>query len=230
MPGRHTKMKAHHWAAIIGAVAVTVSLLVAVAWLDRTQNDEPSSSPPTSNPGAGRSSAAAEASRQLRSCQAVWRSQSTTMRAADRSLAQWQVHVDAMNQLVAGKISLDQAKAFWSRTRVGAAARVKRFETAAGWYATVAPRCGATTAGTSRALSSCRVGVRARDRAIQAGTVAVTTWKHHIMDMEALRAGKITPQHALRMWVMNWHLGVRQLKAYTRISDSAAGAGSCVAA
>ena len=236
MHGRHTRMRPHHWAAIIGTVAVILSLALVVAWFDRTQNNGPSATSTASSPAARRSSAAAaEASRQLRTCEAVWRAQSRTLRAADRSLEQWQVHVGAMNQLVAGKITLTQAMDFWSRTRVGAAARVARFETAAGRYATVEPRCGGASAGTrpagtSRALTACRVGVRARNRAIEAGSVAVTTWKHHIMDMEALRAGKITPQHALQMWLMNWHLGVRQLHTYSRISGTAADAGSCAAA
>ena len=233
MHGRHTRMRPHHWAAIIGTVAVTLSLALVVAWFDHTQNDGPSATSTSSGPAAGRSSAAAaEASRQLASCQAVWRAQSRTLRAADRSLAQWQVHVDAMNQLVAGKITLAQAKDFWSRTRVGAAARVARFETSVGRYTGLEPRCGGAPrpAGASRQLTACRVGVRARDRAIDAGTVAVTTRKHHIMDMEMLRAGQITPQQAIAMWLKNWHLGVRQLNAYSRISKGAADAGSCATA
>jgi len=212
-----------------------MSFAGAVAWFDRTRDDGTPSSSTGSGPAAGTSSAAAAASRQLRACRTVWRAQSTTLHAADSSLEQWQVHVGAMNQLVAGKITLAQAKDFWSRTRVGAAARVARFEAAVGRYADLAPRCagasaGSGPAGTTRELTACRVGVRARDRAIDAGTVAVTTWKHHIMDMEMLRAGQITPQHALQMWMKNWRLGVRQLNTYSRISNRAADAGSCAAA
>ena len=35
MHGRHTRMRPHHWAAIIGTVAVTLSLALVVAWFDR---------------------------------------------------------------------------------------------------------------------------------------------------------------------------------------------------
>ena len=228
MHGRHTKMRPHHWAAIIGAVAVTVSFAFVVAWFDRTHDEGTSAT--TSSPTAG-SRSAADAARRLHACEAVWRAQSGTLGAAGRSLEQWQVHVDAMNQLVAGQITLAQAMDFWNRTRQGAAARVARFESADGTYADVAPRCAGLAAGaaTSRELTACRAGVRARDRAIEAGAVAVTTWKHHIMDMEMLRAGQITPQQATQMWLKNWHTGVRQLDAFSQVRKRAAHAGSCAA-
>ena len=47
----------------------------------------------------------------------------------------------------------------------------------------------------------------------------VETWLHHIHDMEALRAGRITPKRATAMWIKHWHIGARQLKTYDRMAD-----------
>lgn len=232
MHGRHTRVKPHHYAAGIVAVLVALSFALVVAYVDRTGDDEPSATASSPAAGSTSESSAGGDSRELAACRAVWRAQSGALGAAGSSLEQWRVHVDAMNQLVAGEITLAQAQDFWNRTRKGAAARVARFESAAGSYADIAPRCDAALAGSrplgsSPELSDCVAGVRARDRAIDAGTVAVTTWKHHIMDMELLRTGQITPQEATRMWLASWRQGVRELDTFSRVRRNAADAGSC---
>ena len=231
MHGRHQKVRPHHWAGAAVAVLVVLSLAFAIRWVDDRRGDH------TATPTAGGSAAAAAQSRQLHACRAVWRAQSAALDAAGRSLEQWRIHVDAMNRLVAGEITLAQAQAFWNRTRLGAAARVARFEDAAGRYADAAPDCARSSSTRSSStrnsstrghpLAACVAGVRARARAIEAGRVAITTWKHHIMDMNMLRAGQITPQQATTMWLRNWHRGVAQLDAFTKVRDRAARAGSC---
>ena len=223
MHGRHEKVRPHHWAGAAVAVLVALSLAFAIRWVDDRQGDHPAT-------GAAAGSAAASASaraRQLHACRAVWRSQSTALATAGRSLAQWRIHVGAMNRLVAGQITLAQAQTFWNRTRLGAAERVASFEDAAGKYAATAPDCARGSGARARAPAACVSGVRARDRAIEAGKVAVATWKHHIMDMDMLRAGQITPQQATTMWLRNWRLGVAQLHTFTTLRDRAANAGSC---
>jgi len=222
MHGRHEQVKAHHWAGAVVAVLVVVSLAFALRWV----NDKGSDDATTPGSSAGSTSADAQ-SRQLHACRAVWGAQSAALDAAGRSLEQWRIHVDAMNRLVAGEITLAQAQAFWNRTRLGAAARVARFEDAAGRYADAAPDCARNSSSRSHSLSECVAGVRARARAIEAGRIAITTWKHHIMDMNMLRAGQITPQQATTMWLRNWRRGVAQLDTFTKVRDRAARAGSC---
>ena len=219
MHGRHTKVRPHHYAAVVVAVLVALSFAFALAWVDSTRHDEPTTTAPNTATGSGG----------LQACEKVWNAQSETLDAAGRSLQQWRIHVDAMNQLVAGEITLAQAQAFWSRTRKGAAARVAKFETADGSYADVASQCAgdSRTTKTSPALEHCVAGVRARDRAIDAGTVAITTWKHHIMDMEMLRTGQITPERATRMWLRSWRQGVKELDSFSEVRKDAADAGSC---
>jgi hypothetical protein len=222
MHGRHEKVKAHHWAGAVVAVLVVVSLAFALRWV----NDRGSDHTTTPASSSGSASAAAQ-SRQLHACRTVWGAQSAALDAAGRSLEQWRIHVDAMNRLVAGEITLAQAQAFWNRTRQGAAARVARFEDAAGRYADVAPDCARSSSPRSHPLAACVAGVQARARAIEAGRIAITTWKHHIMDMNMLRAGQITPQQATTMWLRNWRRGVAQLDTFSKVRDRAARAGSC---
>jgi len=221
MHGRHTKVRPHHYAAIVVAVLVALSLAFALAWVDRTRHDEPTTTPPST-------AAAAADSGGLQACEKVWNAQSVALDAAGRSLQQWRIHVDAMNQLVAGEITLAQAQDYWNRTRKGAAARVAEFETADGSYADVASQCaGDRATKASPALARCEAGVRARDRAIDAGTVAISTWKHHIMDMEMLRTGQITPAQATRMWLRSWRQGVSELDTFSKVRTDAADAGNC---
>lgn len=225
MHGRHTKVRPHHYAAGVVAVLVALSVALGLTWVVRARDTGPTTAP---TPAAGASAADSG----LATCRGVWRAQSGALAAAGSSLAQWRVHVDAMNQLVAGEITLAQAKAFWNRTRKGAAARVARFEKADGSYADVAAACLGSSGGShadrgSEQLSDCFAGVRARDRAVDAGTVAIDTWRHHITDMEMLRSGQITPEQATRMWLRSWRQGVRELDTFTAVRRNAADAGSC---
>lgn len=220
MHGRHTKVRPHHWVAGAVAVLLAVSVGIAGAWVIHAQTDD-STPTESSSPSAG--------ARQLQACRTVSKTQSDALAAADRSLAQWRVHVGAMNQLVSGQITLAQAQAFWNRTRVGAAARVAKFEKADGAYADVARRCPSHSSSVSapRQVRRCMAGVRARHRAIDAGSVAIATWKHHIRAMEMLRSGQLTPQMATQMWLQSWHLGVRQLDEFMKARKDAADTPSC---
>lgn len=221
--GRHSRVRPHHWVAAALAVLVTVSIATGLGWLYRAGQDDNVTSP-TSSPTAA-SSPTGEAAA-LAGCARVWQAQTTALGAAGRAAEQWRVHVGAMNQLVAGEITLAQARAYWNRTRVGAASRVAKFEAADGEYADLAPDCPGSSGG-SKELATCTSGIAARDRALSAGAASIATWKHHITDMDLLRAGQITPEQATRMWLASWRAGVAQLDTFTRLRRDAADAGGC---
>lgn len=63
----------------------------------------------------------------------MWRAQGEVLERAGRSLEQWRDHIGAMNQLVAGDITLAQTSQFWNSTRRGAASRIAAFEVAESW-------------------------------------------------------------------------------------------------
>lgn len=142
--------------------------------------------------------------------------------AADVSLAQFEKHIDAMNLLVAGKISYAVATQFWEETRVGATQNAAAFaaaDRALRASRSTCPRLDPAVAnalpyGPVVAVTTCASYVTAGDTAIARARTTVATWKHHIHDMEMLRMGRITPAQATAMWTKNWHTGQRQLHAY----------------
>jgi hypothetical protein len=158
-------------------------------------------------------------------CHARWQQQRQPLRAAQSSLKQWRVHVQAMNELVAGDISFSQATAFWNQTRKGAMHRIMRFEQAVGRYEDAAPECATDTLqtadGTSNsktAAQDCVLAAVAGDRVLAAAKTAIATWEHHVHDMEMLRNGHMTAAQATQMWQMSWQAGRDELVEYGHAS------------
>lgn len=153
------------------------------------------------------------------------------LRAADPAMAQWEVHVGAMNKLVVGAITLRQANAFWNQTRVGAHRQIDRFHSGLAALRRHGVDCPAPglMAQASPALRSCARQVAADLRALQAARTSVATWSMHVREMEMLRMGMISPAKASRMWLSMWQRGVRQLEHYhvaERAAQRARGCGS----
>jgi len=149
---------------------------------------------------------------------------------AQPALDQWEVHVGAMNKLVDGEITLQQATAFWNQTRVGAYHRIGRFEEAEAHLKRRGADCPTPRlfgSGSSPALRACEQHVAAELRALDSADTAITTWKHHMHDMDQLRAGKLSPTAATQMWLTMWHRGVSQLQDYRAAADAAQHVGTC---
>ena len=170
---------------------------------------------PGSTPG-GSTPSPDQVSSRLARCAEAERRVSQALSAVRPALEQWQVHVDAMNQLVVGEITLQQATSFWNRTRVGARHKVHGFrETMADVRSDgvdcVAPDLLAPDEGDLRACAR-RVG--AEVAVLRAARTSIDTWDRHIEDMDMLRLGRLSPEEATSMWLSMWHQGVRDLEAY----------------
>lgn len=155
--------------------------------------------------------------------------QQAPLSAADVSLAQFDKHIDAMNLLVAGKISLAVATTFWDETRVKAVENAAAFRRADKELAASGTTCPAPDPALADAspygqvvtLKSCVSAITARDTALARARTAVTTWEHHVHDMEMLRMGHITPAQAAAAWKKSWKTGEKQLHAYDRAAAKA---------
>ena len=163
------------------------------------------------------------------------RQQAALSRAAV-SLAMWDKHIEAMNLLVAGKITWAVAVAFWDSSRVGAVKAVADFDASdRGYTALDAPACaalddplatGSDATATTNALARCGAALGKGDAVLRVARPAVRTWEHHIHDMEALREGRITPAQATAKWRRDWKAGNAQLQRY-RATVAALGAQPC---
>jgi hypothetical protein len=154
---------------------------------------------------------------------------SETMRAAKPTLDQWRVHVGAMNQLVVGAITLDQATAFWEDTRVQARRHVREFQrslaTLQGFGLDCPPPDFAPT--DEEGAVPCARRVAAQLQAVRLARTSVNTWGQHVKHMNMLRAGTLSPDDATQMWISMWEQGVADLDAYRAAARTARLAQGC---
>ena len=126
-----------------------------------------------------------------------------------------------MNQLVAGEITLAQATAFWEQTRIEAAEKITTFTAADLEYAASDPTCETPLTADDPGvdvdvLSACEDTIEARDEVLDSARVSIQTWHHHVIDMDLLRAGTLSPERALELWRRSWKQGVEELAAYRK--------------
>ena len=210
-----------------GAGAV---VLAATSTLSPTPRGQSTTTPAATASAAGAAALAVDAE----ACRLANLRQQAPLSAAAVSLAQFEKHIDAMNLLVAGKISLAVATTFWDQTRVGAAQNEAAFRSADQALASSASRCRTPDPavaydlpyGQLLAISRCAGAIEARGTALARARAAVSTWEHHTHDMEMLRMGHITPAQATAAWSRNWRIGAAQLAAYSA-ADAAAKKVSC---
>ncbi|HYJ27306.1 MAG TPA: hypothetical protein VEW73_06310 [Nocardioides sp.] len=210
---------------VVGAV---LGLLGVVLWVNvgddegedatlqassRSVADEPDPEPreddasaPPQQPADTRASRCSEAATALEA----------PLRAAGPALRQWDVHVDAMNQLVVGEITLQQATTFWNQTRVGAQRNVDRFQKA--WTALERTGVDCPAPGllgpAPAAVSSCSRLVAAELGVARTARTSIDTWDTHVQHMDMLRMGVLSPEKATEMWLSMWRRGMRDLDAY----------------
>ncbi len=152
----------------------------------------------------------------LSRCSKAARTLQDPLDAATPALNQWGVHVDAMNDLVVGEITLQQATEFWDSTRVGAKRKVGRFRDAMETLDRQGLDCPSPEhlAPGARALRPCARQVEAEIRVLREARTSVDTWEEHIRHMDMLRLGDLSPEDATRMWLSMWQRGARDLEAY----------------
>ncbi|MDI4643248.1 hypothetical protein K9U39_20405 [Rhodoblastus acidophilus] len=135
---------------------------------------------------------------------------------AQPALDQWAVHVGAMNKLVVGEITLEQASAFWNRTRHDAATRIEDFRAVMDDVRVRGLDCPGPhyLAPGARQLPPCTRRVAADIRALGAARTSIATWEHHVHDMEMLRSGDLSPEDATAAWLSMWQEGMDDLDTY----------------
>lgn len=233
-PSPRTHRGSHHYAEsrpalfLIG-IAIGATLIGAVwggLWLDNARDGRDAAS--GANLSAPVSSSARRAPEQGQEqgpeqgeegepdpCLEVYEWQAAAMRAGAAPLSQWKVHIGAMNQLVTGVITLEQATAFWDDTRVGAARKLARFRSALRDLEASEEGCpGTERSHEKHDDGSCAAAVAARAPALRALDTALATWGEHVRHMEMLRLGHMSPEEAGQLWLASWRTGVGQVRGY----------------
>lgn len=205
----------------LGLIWATTAVFTGTASNNSTDNGQVARTPATPATGA-------ETSPEDR-CRQADAELARPLRAAVPALQQWEIHVGAMNKLVVGVITLQQATAFWQQTRVGAHQRLNRFYAAARGVPLPGVNCPSPGAlpQASRELRTCAHHVAQERQSLGAARTAMRTWRRHVRDMEMLRMGHLSPAAAQRMWLANWQRGVRELAAYRSAKRAVDGSTTC---
>jgi len=145
-------------------------------------------------------------------CTESWGQELRVALAAERTLEDWRLHIDAMNRLVAGDITVPQAKALWEASEQGALRRIERFQHLAATLPQAPNACDAATSTDDS--GACARAARAVSRTIDTARAAVSTWKVHFTDMDKLRDGEITGRQAEQKWKRLWRTGKAQTVRY----------------
>jgi hypothetical protein len=232
-PGRRGTISAFLVGALAGLVALGVVWAVTVILTDpdadpdgvattavtRTATTGTEPSPETEAPTPTPTDRCRQAAAEL----------AAPLRVAVPALDQWEVHVGAMNKLVLGAITPEQAAEFWEQSKVGAKRNLARFDSASKQVpaAGVCPSSPGALAQASAELRSCTRHVAQERRALEAARTAIRTWKRHVRDMAMLEMGHLSPADATQMWLANWQRGVRELEAYRSADRAVSRSGSC---
>jgi hypothetical protein len=195
---------------LLAAVLVTVLLVVLAAMRsDETGTDRSSDLSPT--PLEPQSTVDRQA---LPQCRAAWHAVQDVLDAAEPSMRQWEVHIAAMNKLVAGEITLAQASAFWEETRVGAQQRYDAFAASDRREDTGPCPVPDGSDPAAATLRACARAVSAAEDTRRAARTTLSRWNRHITDMDRLRAGLLSPSIAQQMWLSTWRQGAAELRVY----------------
>jgi hypothetical protein len=220
--GRHRRRQAL-WLLVAASVAVAALVgatwLVAAAVLDR--GDRVDATPSNENSLATTAAAQPAVTRALNDCRTVQRHLSPNLVAVDSAIEQWRIHIDAMTDLVAGRITLDEASAFWEATRVQGKHTLASWVTTDAGYRAARTECAPPAEGSSQndALRACQAVQQGGEAVLAAARTTLPTWGRHIRHMDALRKGDLTPARALHLWHGMYESGrdgVRQYDAARR--------------
>jgi hypothetical protein len=190
--------------------------------------DDPTDAAPPKNPAAGAADSrdpsstgqGSTGSDEPGGCKELWAHELRVALAAEATLQEWRLHIDAMDQLVAGEITLAQATALWDASEHGALHRIARFLRLDAALRETPNTCDFrdTTTGVA---AQCAEAARAVERTIAAARTAVRTWKLHIREMDELRAGQITAEQAKERWHQLWKTGQVQTVRYDHRATNA---------
>ena len=174
----------------------------ATAKATSTEPTASESSPTTVDPVAA----------QVEACRKGWQLQAAANKAAATVLAEWDAHLDIMNNLQAGKTTLEQAKKDWAPTTANAPQHIAAFHAADQAFTSSKLRCvkpaAAATGSAAAALATCAANMQVVDGVLAKARTAIQPWETHLKDQSHFKAGGITAAKAEALWRSLWQKGL----------------------
>lgn len=214
MSGRHAKGDLG-WLPILAVSFFAAFVILAISGafpLKITGADGGDRSPGKDAAGGTAGVASSPTSAESGGCKDLWAHELRVALAAERTLQEWRLHIETMDQLVAGKITQAQADSLWDASRRGDLRRISQFRRLDTRLQATPTSCDAATA--AEVDSACEAAAHAVEQTIDAARTAVQTWRVHIRDMRMLRAGEISSAEAMHRWTRLWQTGQVQTVRY----------------
>ncbi len=180
-----------------------------------TAESSPSpSETPTANPASAASKKALEA------CQAKVSAADEVLKQGKIGVLHWATHVQAQRDNLDGKITVEEMKARFKKTRLKGPDDLKRYDDAMSAYEDLKGSCekvkGADTA-VAAALVKCEKRSKAQPAVLKATAAGMKDWKAHqkLMQLNALhKAG--TPWRHESTWLKQFYAAPKNIKAFKK--------------
>jgi hypothetical protein len=143
--------------------------------------------------------------------------------AARLGVEHWDAHVRARTDGLAGRISAEQMRAIWKRTRLAGPADVAQFNAAEKRYASLAAACASaieSSGSATEATRVCRGRATAAADAVDAARRATGDWAAHQANMREFADGAMRAEHAQHEWERAWRTAPANITGYRDAVDA----------
>lgn len=127
----------------------------------------------------------------------------------------WNGHVQARTDMMAGRITVNQMKAIWKRTRLAGPGDQRTYGKARSDYSGAAKACAPLREVSGEPVAAdCVDRAVITDRAVKAADAAMGDWQSHLDAMAKFAAGGMTVERSQQLWVQAWRTAPTNINAY----------------
>jgi hypothetical protein len=197
----------------------------------QSPNTAESSPSPSASTSPSDSPAAAAAAQALETCRAKVAAADEVLKQGKTGVEHWAIHIQAQKDNLAGKISVDQMKARFKKTRLAGPADLKRYDDALSAYKELDGSCerveGADTQ-VATTLARCIKRSKAQPAVLRAAAAGMKDWKAHLTFMQRNALHKEgTPSEAQATWLKQYRSAPKNINAFKKASADFEDAPSC---
>jgi hypothetical protein len=190
-----------------------------------------SSPSPSASTAPSDDSATAAAAKALETCQAKVQAADEVLKQGETGVEHWAIHVGAQRDYAAGKISVDEMKARFKKTRLKGPDDVKRYDDALSAYKELEGSCEAVEGADTQvaaALASCKKRSKAQPAVMRATAAGMKDWKAHITFMQRNALHKEgSPSEAQATWLKQYNAAPKNINAFKKATNNFEDAPSC---
>jgi hypothetical protein len=204
--------------------ATTIEQLPSTA----ESSPSPSASTSQSDDAAATTAAAAQA---LETCRAKVEAADEVLKQGKTGVEHWAIHVGAQKAYVAGKISVDEMKARFKKTRLKGPEDVRRYDDALSAYQELEGSCEAVEGADEQVaatLASCQKRSKAQPAVMRATAAGMKDWKAHLTFMQRNALHKEgSPSEAQATWLKQYKAAPKNINAFKKATSNFEDAPSC---